>query len=279
MEELGFYVANLGRDWVILGYPWFKSYNPDFDWNSNILKGEEVFIDMAGYQSKHCLVITTIQVTQEEITKDKEEVLKTIPPQYHQHWKVFSKHTSYWFPPAWEEDHTIILKEGAPDTIDCRVYCQMEMELEATWQFIIEALAKRVHHRLQIAICIGTFLLEKEGWKTLTHHGLLHIKSMDSTQYIPSPPHWQHPWPLTRENLVHQNGHLVTLLDYLFRLLYADYHWDCIFLLSRSTHKALILILVLLHCDLLYHCMIRSDSSTPCPCTITLWSLYDTICY
>ena len=95
MEELGFYVANLGRDWVILGYPWFKSYNPNFDWNSNILKGEEVFIDMAGYQSKHCLVITTIQVTQEEITKDKEEVLKTIPPQYHQHWKVFSKHTSY----------------------------------------------------------------------------------------------------------------------------------------------------------------------------------------
>ena len=214
MEKLGFYVANLGRDWVILGYPWFKSYNPDFDWNSNILKGEEVFIDMAGYQSKHCLVITTIQVTQEEITKDKEEVLKTIPPQYHKHWKVFSEHTSYWFPPAWEKDHTIILKEGAPDTIDCRVYCQMEMELEATWQFITEALAKRVHHRLQIAICIGTFLLEKEGWKTLTHHGLLHIKSMDSTQYIPSPPHWQHPWPLTRENLVHQNGHLVRIQQY-----------------------------------------------------------------
>ena len=123
--------------------------------------------------------------------------------------------------------------------------------------------SKGVHHRLQITICIGTFLLEKEGWKTLTHHGLLHIKSMDSTQYIPSPPHWQHPWPLTRENLVHQNGHLVTLLDYLYHLLYADYHWDCIFLLSRSIHKALTLILVLLHCDLFYHCTIRSDSSTP----------------
>ena len=71
----------------------------------------------------------------------------------------------------------------------------------------------------------------------------------------------------------------VMLLNYLFRLLYADYHWDCIFLLSRSTHKALTPILVLLHRDLLYHCTIRSDSSTPCLCTITLWSLYDTICY
>lgn len=55
MEKLGFYVANLGRDWVILGYPWFKSYNPDFDWNSNILKGEEVFIDI-GRISKQTLL-------------------------------------------------------------------------------------------------------------------------------------------------------------------------------------------------------------------------------
>lgn len=178
MEKQGFYVANLGRDWDILGYPWFKSYNPDFDWNSNILKGEEVFIDMAGCQSTHCLVITTIQVTQEEITKDKEEVLKTIPPQYHQHWKVFSKHTSYWFPPACKEDHTIILKEGAPDTIDCRVYCQMEMELEATWQFITEALAKGYITDFKSPYALGLFYWKKKDGKLwpIMHHGLLHIK-------------------------------------------------------------------------------------------------------
>ena len=61
----------------------------------------------------------------------------------------------------------------------------------------------------------------------------------------------------------------VTFSDYLFRLLYADYHQDCTFLLSRSTHKALTLILVLLHRDLPYPCTIRSDSSILCPCTIT----------
>ena len=75
------------------------------------------------------------------------------------------------------------------------------------------------------------------------------------------------------------DGPRVMFSDYLFRLPYADYHWDCIFILSWSTHKALTLILVLLHRDLFYHCTIRSDSSTPCPCTITSWSLYDTICY
>ena len=71
----------------------------------------------------------------------------------------------------------------------------------------------------------------------------------------------------------------VTFSDYLFRLLYADYHWDCIFLLSWSTHTASTLTLVLLHRDLLYHCTIRSDLSAPCPCTVISWSLYDTICY
>jgi hypothetical protein len=37
-ERLGFYVANLGRDRIILGYPWFKLYNPSFDWNHNTLQ-------------------------------------------------------------------------------------------------------------------------------------------------------------------------------------------------------------------------------------------------
>ena len=46
------------------------------------------------------------------------------------------------FPPAREEDHAITLKEGAPATIDCKVYCQTETELEATKNFIQDSLAK-----------------------------------------------------------------------------------------------------------------------------------------
>jgi hypothetical protein len=37
-EHQGFYVANLGRDHIILGYPWFKLYNPTFDWQHNTLR-------------------------------------------------------------------------------------------------------------------------------------------------------------------------------------------------------------------------------------------------
>lgn len=31
IEKLGFYIANLGRDHIILGYPWFQKFNPTFD--------------------------------------------------------------------------------------------------------------------------------------------------------------------------------------------------------------------------------------------------------
>ena len=55
---------------------------------------------------------------------------------------MFSEQASYRYPPAREEDHAIVLKPGAPTTIDCKVYRQTEAELEGTRQFITEALAK-----------------------------------------------------------------------------------------------------------------------------------------
>ena len=146
-DKLGFYMANLGWDQIILGYPWFKSYNPNFDWGTNTLK-EEVLIDTAGYQSKHHPTIVALQVTPEEIAKDKEEVLKAIPPQYHQHWKVFSKHASYQFPPAQEEDHAITLKEGAPATINCRSVPTNRNRTRGHLAIYHRSISKGIHYRL-----------------------------------------------------------------------------------------------------------------------------------
>ena len=73
---------------------------------------------------------------------EKKAILEQIPTAYHQYWEVFSERASYRFPPEREEDHAIILKEGAPDKIDCKIYRQTAEELEATRQFISESLAK-----------------------------------------------------------------------------------------------------------------------------------------
>jgi hypothetical protein len=50
--KLGFYIANLGSDCIILGHPWFKTFNPSIDWSTNCLKGEDVIIETAGFCSK-----------------------------------------------------------------------------------------------------------------------------------------------------------------------------------------------------------------------------------
>ena len=36
VEKLGFYVANLGQDCLILGYPWFQKFNPNFNWKNTL---------------------------------------------------------------------------------------------------------------------------------------------------------------------------------------------------------------------------------------------------
>ena len=71
VEKLGFYVANLGWDRMILGYPWFQKFNPQFDWNTHTLKGNEVEIDTAGYQTKLATSLRAITLTDTDKEEDK----------------------------------------------------------------------------------------------------------------------------------------------------------------------------------------------------------------
>ena len=44
-ERTRFYVTNLGRDRMLFGYPWFKKFNPNIDWEKSELKGPKVQIE------------------------------------------------------------------------------------------------------------------------------------------------------------------------------------------------------------------------------------------
>ena len=89
-----------------------------------------------------CTIATSGYKEEEAIDEDWKTIQSQIPEVYHKYWEVFSKQASYRFPPTWEEDHAITLKEGVPDKIDCKIYHQTAEELEATRQFITESLAK-----------------------------------------------------------------------------------------------------------------------------------------
>jgi hypothetical protein len=114
--KLGFFIANLGHDRIILGHPWFKQFNPTIDWPTNTLKGDEVVFETAGYQTK--MVICTIPQPKEE----RPTIDHKIPKEYHQHWEVFDEGLASQFPPARNEDHAITLKPGTPATFDGGIY-------------------------------------------------------------------------------------------------------------------------------------------------------------
>ena len=135
IAKLRFYITNLGRDCLILGHPWFRQFNPHIDWTRNVLRGEDVCLETARYQSKKRLQAGKTQVTPTTIDP-------TIPKYYHRHAIVFDEKAAQRFPPSREEDHPITLKPDAPPSIDCKVYAQTKDKAEATKEFIEDHLKK-----------------------------------------------------------------------------------------------------------------------------------------
>jgi len=51
-EQMRFYVSNLGKDRFILGYPWFRKFNPDVDWENAKLRGPQVKVETIWHDTK-----------------------------------------------------------------------------------------------------------------------------------------------------------------------------------------------------------------------------------
>jgi hypothetical protein len=61
----------------------------------------------------------------------------------HQYWKfadIFDEEKLHQFPSSQPEDHAIVLREGAPPSINCKVFTLSKDEEEATKKFIAENL-------------------------------------------------------------------------------------------------------------------------------------------
>jgi hypothetical protein len=90
-------------------------------------------------KSAHIARTNLSQQWAKEANKDKAmwENLE-LPTKYQWHVIIFSEEVAKHFPPAQLEDHIIKLKDGAPDTINCKVYPLTKPEQEATRKFIEE---------------------------------------------------------------------------------------------------------------------------------------------
>lgn len=146
-----------------MGLPWLCEVNPQIDWKEGVLDIEAAQqpqkID-ANRKSRHtwvraglieerdelwlCAGYTFLQRITEKQNSEKEmKILKEmIPAKYRHYMKVFLEEESHRLPEHKPWDHTIELKEGAPEAIHARVFPMSQLEDEKLGRFLDDTLTK-----------------------------------------------------------------------------------------------------------------------------------------
>ena len=165
-----FYVATLGQDRAILGYPFLQRFNPDIDWKMRTIKGvqnieiepttdETTLIQILQLQNQavqqcgepnegeslYCTVCCVSFAQQWAAAVDKKENQMTaaqVPGEYQRHWRVFDEECAKRFPPSCIENMKIKLMPNAPVELDCKIYPLNQRELKTLWKYLSEELEK-----------------------------------------------------------------------------------------------------------------------------------------
>ena len=150
-----FFVANIGHNDFILGYPFFEASNPNVDWSGGHIEGFTTISSINAHIWRpppkgtkrqdsilawvRCIPgweegneiwlqtrVTKTMVAQQlaEAATDKKKCTwqEIVPERYHHHSKVFSEEASECFPDQRPWDHAIELKDDAPRSINCHIY-------------------------------------------------------------------------------------------------------------------------------------------------------------
>ena len=126
-----FFLTSLGRDRMILGYPFLREFNPQIDWAKGELQHGAVALQSARYKYlkgffqraektmartgempdtlKAFLRRTNLAQEWNRIEEMRKThlTMETIPPEFKRHWKVFSEELSKRYPPARNPDMAI----------------------------------------------------------------------------------------------------------------------------------------------------------------------------
>jgi hypothetical protein len=176
---LKFYIANMGGDDIVFGYPWFIASGAQPNWaegtlpasviirtkgvasgkpmrsvrvagmrtmiqNQPLLQdGDELYLRIVRIDPARAAKTTVAQQLAEQAAdKTTRTWDQIVLPQYHAHAKVFSEDAAQRFPESRPWDHTIDLKPDAPNSLDCKVYPLSPTEDITLQKFIDENLPK-----------------------------------------------------------------------------------------------------------------------------------------
>jgi hypothetical protein len=140
-----FYVANIGEDDLILGYPFLEATNPEINWTEGTLKGTIILLTTKSHLEQSmgntrpiwlAKTTTATQLTMEAASTKKREWYDFVPSRYHKFKKAFLESALEQFPERKKWDHTIDLKEDALISLDCRVYPLSQEEKKVQKEFI-----------------------------------------------------------------------------------------------------------------------------------------------
>jgi hypothetical protein len=161
-----FYITNLGKDRLILGYPFLRTFNPKVDWRKGKLLEGTVKIQSSMYKHLDRMVtrwqIKAIkslgkpkegeaiyvrrQTISQEMAKQYHQKSTTqlheVPEEYQKYKEVFSEESARRFPPDRNPNATVELVPGAPEQLDCKVYPLTKPETETLKKFLAEELEK-----------------------------------------------------------------------------------------------------------------------------------------
>jgi len=193
-----FFIANIGHDDFILGYPFFEASNPNVDWSGGHIEGFTTILstnagiwrplpkgtkrqnptpawvrcipgweegDEIWLQTRVAKTMVAQQLAEAATDKKKWTWQEIVPEWYHHHGKVFSEEASERFLDCRPWDHTIELKDHAPTSINCRVYPLSPKEKEEQCEFLSQNLHLQRICRSKSPYASGFFLIRKKDGK------------------------------------------------------------------------------------------------------------------
>jgi hypothetical protein len=146
-----FYITDLGKDRIILGFPWLEEYNPHINWKEGMVEGQPLHISTAPDNLQYLLakkLAQNLQINKASISQEwanqeqRHQAEVEIPDKYKEYKDIFSEEGAKRFPPECPKDLEIKLEEGAPKTINCGTFNLAEDESKAMKDFLDENLAK-----------------------------------------------------------------------------------------------------------------------------------------
>jgi hypothetical protein len=164
-KEMCFLITDIGREDILLGYPWLATFEPKFNWqsatmapqfmpviissiNPRIIRSQPIIAVALSESEKHSIVQQlesecTIRgiSTDLAIQAGTHQTAMKIPEEYQEFNSVFDNEASQRFPPSREWDHAIELKQGAPDALDCKIYPMTREEDASLEKFLDEMVA------------------------------------------------------------------------------------------------------------------------------------------